>query len=122
MERALNTEFNFRPDEGLPLMVIKEQLENNLVSMRELYNEKRSMIESLLTEQEPLVDELGEDARDLQLDPLASESEIQDFKLYLCGLKEEKIHRLEEINRLQKDIKAICIETELSVNESFLET
>lgn len=122
LERGLNTEFDFRPDEGLPLMVIKEQLEKNLVSMRELYNEKRSMIENLLNEQEPLVGELGENTRDLPLDPLASESEIKDFKLYLCGLKEERIHRLEEINRLQKDIKAICIETELNINESFLET
>lgn len=118
MERALNTEFDFRPDDGLPLMVLREKLDEQLVSMREMYNAKRDVIQECLQQQEPLVDELGEDIRVLSLEPLATDAEVKEFELYLKGLKEERIRRLEQIENLQNNIRIISTEIEMDLNRT----
>lgn len=118
LQRALNTEIDFSPEDGLPLKVLKERLDQQLVSMRNMYKEKRDIIEKCLLEQEPLVDELGEDPRILLRDPLATDTEIEEFKLYLADLREERIHRLEKIDNLQNKIRIISIEIEIGLNKT----
>lgn len=116
LEHALNTEFDFSPEDGLPLMVLREKLDQQLVSMREMYKEKRDAIEECLLEQEPLVDELGEEMRVLSLEPLATDAEVSDFKLYLKELREERVRRLDQIDILQNNIRIISTEIEMDLN------
>lgn len=118
LQRALNTEIDFSPEDGLPLKVLKERLDEQLVSMRDMYKEKHDIINKCLEEQGPLVDELDEEPRILLLDPLATDAEIEDFKLYLVELKEERIHRLDKIGDLQDKIRIISIEIEIDLNKT----
>lgn len=120
LQRALNTEIDFRPEDGLPLKVLKERLDQQLVSMRNMYKEKHDIIDQCLLEQQPLIDELGEDPRILSLNPLATDAEVEDFKIYLADLKEERIHRLDKIADLQDKIRIISIEIEIDLNKTLL--
>lgn len=122
IERALNTEFDFSPEDGLPLMVLRDKLDQQLVSMREAYKEKRDIIDGCLQEQEPLVNELGEEMRILSLEPLASDADVDEFKVYLRGLKEERVHRLDRIEQLQNGIRIISTEIELDLNDTLQRT
>lgn len=118
IERALNTEFDYHPGDGLPLTVLRDNLDEQLVSMRKAYKEKRDIIDGCLLEQEPLVTELGEEMRVLSLEPLASDAEVAEFKEYLRDLKEERVNRLDKIDQLQNNIRIISTQIELSLNDT----
>lgn len=122
LKRALNVEFDFctNADNDLPLTVYHEKLDNDLFEMRELFKSRKQKIEECLQEQQILCAALHEDERTLQLDPLPTELEMQDFEMYLLDLKSEKLRRENEISKLKKEIGELCVELELTISESAL--
>lgn len=122
MKRALNVEFEFctNANQELPLTVYHEKLDNDLFEMRELYAKRKLKIEQCLEEQQRLCSILNEEQRTLQMDPLPTESEMQQFEIYLMDLKGEKLRRENEIDRLKKQIGELCVELELTISESAL--
>lgn len=118
--RALNTDFKVASNENnaMPLMVYKEKLDSDLVDMRQMYEEKKRIIDECLAEQINLCNQLNEDLRGLSTDPLASETDVEEFKSYLLDLKSEKLHRVNEIEFLKRKINDLCDEMDLMVSES----
>lgn len=111
-------EFDFDLNQNdMPLMVYQEKLDSNLAEMREKYEIKMNQIEECIRSQQLLCEELDESIRPLSIDPLASDSEIYDFKNYLVDLKTEKARRLNEIECLRHEIHAICEEIGLDKSE-----
>lgn len=110
MKRKLNVEigFDLTRSDDMPLMVYQEKLDSDLSEMRERYEQKMCQIEECLREQQLLCNELNEELRDLATDPLATDSEIFEFQNYLLDLKNEKVRRTNEIERLQFEIQALC--------------
>lgn len=118
--RALNTDFKVASNENnaMPLMVYKEKLDSDLVDMRQMYEEKKRIIDECLAEQINLCNQLNEELRGLSTDPLASETDVEEFKSYLLDLKSEKLHRVNEIEFLKRKINDLCDEMDLMVSES----
>lgn len=118
--RALNTDFKVASNENnaMPLMVYKEKLDSDLVDMRQMYEEKKRIIDECLAEQINLCNQLNEDLRGLSTDPLASETDVEEFKSYLLDLKSEKLHRVNEIEFLKRKINDLCDEMDLMISES----
>lgn len=118
--RALNTDFKVASNENnaMPLMVYKEKLDSDLVDMRQMYEEKKRIIDECLAEQINLCNQLNEELRGLSTDPLASETDVEEFKSYLLDLKSEKLHRVNEIEFLKRKINDLCDEMDLMISES----
>lgn len=123
LKRKLNMDFDFDLNQNdMPLMVYQEKLDSNLMEMREKYDQKMNQIEECLRTQQLLCEELNENMRQLSTDPLASDSEIYDFKNYLLDLKTEKARRLNEIECLCHGIRALCEEIGMHENELLQKT
>lgn len=97
-----------------------DKLDSDLYEMRELYIKRKLNVEKCLEQQRELCAALGQPERKLQLDPLPTESEVQDFELYLVDLKGEKLQRENDIGNLKKEIGSLCVELELTICESAL--
>lgn len=123
LKRKLNMDFDFDLNQNdMPLMVYQEKLDSNLMEMREKYDQKMNQIEECLRTQQLLCEELNENMRQLSTDPLASDSEIYDFENYLLDLKTEKARRLNEIECLRHEIRALCEEIGMHENELLQKT
>lgn len=122
LKRALNVDFEFctNSNQELPLTVYHEKLDNDLFEMRQLYNKRKQKIEECLQEQRALCAALHEDERSMQMDPLPTELEVQQFELYLVDLKTEKLRRENEMGKYKKEIGELCVELELAISESAL--
>lgn len=102
----------------MPLVEYKEKLEQDLSELHQMYATKKVVIDECLLEQKVLCEELGEEPRGLSSNPLATETEIAEFKSYLAELEHEKIRRINEIANLQQTIQELCNEMGISINES----
>lgn len=120
LQRALNVNFEIsnNDDQALPLAVYLKRIDQDLEEMRELYSKRKQEIDICLAEQEELCGTLGEHLRSLPLDPLPTESEVQEFQLYLVELKKEKLRRENEINCFKNEIANLCEELELAESSS----
>lgn len=94
-------------DTAMPLRSVQISLDRNLESMREKLKLRHDQIDEFLFEQETLCEELGECPRELSKDPLPSESEMQTFRAYLDGLREEKLQRFDDIAAMRREIKML---------------
>lgn len=112
LKRKLNVDFDFELDrmDGTPLMIYQVNLDSNLTKMREKYWQKMNQIKKFIETQQLLCDDLGEDPRTLSTEPLASDSEIDEFENYLLDLESERSRRFNEITCLQHEIQALCNE------------
>lgn len=120
LKEALNVEFKIcsNANNELPLFDYLQQLDSDLVQMRELYKKRRDEIENFLDEQQLLCEALNEPLRHLSLNPLPSESEVSAFEEYLIVLKSEKLKRENEINCLKQEIGSMCDELDMPLSES----
>lgn len=90
---------------GMPLHLVQITLDRSLEKMREKLKHRHELIEEYLFEQETLCEELGEDQRMLQKDPLPSEATMCEFRTYLDNLRAEKLQRFDDIAAMRRDIK-----------------
>ncbi|XP_049543191.1 protein regulator of cytokinesis 1-like [Anopheles darlingi] len=100
-------------EEKLPLLVLQNKLDSSLEQMRSRLRERLAVIDDFALEAETLCEELGEQARFLQKDPLPTEQELVAYHNYIDGLKAEKLARLEEIAMLRQEIKGYMADLEI---------
>lgn len=120
LKRNLNVEFEIYSNENneLPLTDYKKRVDQDLEDMRNLYNERKQEIEFCLAEQVELCEALDEAGRTLTVDPLANESQVREFQIYLVDLKQTKLWRENEMERLKQEIGGLCEELEVTMNPS----
>lgn len=99
----------------MPLFTMQNVMDENLQGLRNQLNVRRNQIYNLLFEQEKLCDELGEEARELQDDPLPTATELNDFRNYLDELIVEKKLRMKTIATVRRDIVQLNHDLELSI-------
>lgn len=118
LKRNLNVDFEIynNANNVLPLTNYKKRIDQDLENMRTLYNRRKQEIEFCLAEQSELCEALGEPRQILTTDPLANESDVQDFQMYLLDLKTEKLRRENEIEHIKQEIGGLCEELELTMN------
>ncbi|XP_050096012.1 protein regulator of cytokinesis 1-like [Anopheles aquasalis] len=105
----LETEEN----EKLPLLTLQTKLDNNLEQMRSMLRERLVVIDDYVLEAETLCEELGEEPRLLQKDPLPDKQELTAYRNYIDGLIAEKLERLGEITTLRREIKTYMSDLEI---------
>lgn len=88
--------------------------------MNELYKRRKNTIEKCLEEQQELCDALDQACQQLALDPLATESEVQEFELYLIDLKSEKLRRENDIDNLKSELGSLYVELDLAIPATVL--
>jgi protein regulator of cytokinesis 1 len=104
---------------GLPLYTLQVQIDESLKTLREKLDARRSQIDEFLLERDQLCEELDEEKRELKDDPLPSEDEMRDFRIYLDALNEEKFTRLDDISNIRKDIKNLLQHLEIHLLEEY---
>ncbi|KAG5673263.1 hypothetical protein PVAND_003326 [Polypedilum vanderplanki] len=102
-------------NKDVPLFTQQMRIDESLKSLREKLRKRHDQIEKYLREQEILCTELNEVPRQLLLDPLPSEAEMNEFADHLKALNDLKYKRLEEIANIREDIKVIVKKLELLV-------
>ncbi|XP_035788517.1 protein regulator of cytokinesis 1-like [Anopheles albimanus] len=100
-------------NEKLPLLTLQTKLDNSLEQMRARLRERLVVIDDYILEAETLCEELGEEPRLLQKDPLPTEQELTAYRSYIDGLIAEKLERLGEITTLRREIKAYMADLEI---------
>ncbi|EDV44570.2 uncharacterized protein Dana_GF20260 [Drosophila ananassae] len=93
-----------RPDD-MPLVLWQLKLDKSIEHLREELSRRRAEICELLLQQEQLCEELGELPLPLLDDPLPTPEEMDCFRGRLDQLREQRVHRVEEMNQLRQSIK-----------------
>lgn len=107
LRRLLKIDLQLQTDENIPFFTLKFKLDESLQDLRELLKNRKEEIYKLRLEQEELCDELNENKRELLDDPLPTENELNEFRLYLQNLYKIKDERIEEIQQLRHNIKKL---------------
>lgn len=101
----------------LCLFMLQEQLNSRIAGLREQLKERKNEITKLLMEQQTLCEDMQCDGKELSLEPLASATELSDFRRHLSELVTEKCERIVQIRDYQQKIKKMCnrLETPLTI-------
>lgn len=118
LKRLLNVDVELPSYESpdVPLLRVQSELDRSLEDLREQLRLRKDQICELLLEQEALCEELGEPPRALLADPLPTAEEIDEFRLHLEKLKEERSERLNRVSTMRRDIKNFLQILDLKVN------
>uniref|UniRef100_A0A1I8QED3 Protein regulator of cytokinesis 1 n=1 Tax=Stomoxys calcitrans TaxID=35570 RepID=A0A1I8QED3_STOCA len=112
----VNVELPSYHSEDIPLLRIQSELDKSLEDLRDQLRLRKEQICELLLEQEALCEELGEPPRALLADPLPTAEEIDEFRIHLDKLRDERAERLSRVSNMRRDIKNFLQVLELKVN------
>lgn len=117
LKRLLKTDIQLPSiNEEMPLLMVQSALDKSLEDLRERLRLRKEQICELLLEQEALCEELGEPPRALLADPLPTAEEIDNFRLYLETLRDERVERINRISTMRREIKHYLQLLDLKVN------
>ncbi|XP_075158563.1 protein regulator of cytokinesis 1-like [Haematobia irritans] len=118
LKRLLNVDVQLPSYESnnIPLLRVQSELDKSLEDLRDQLKLRKEQICELLLEQEALCEELGEPPRALLADPLPTAEEIEEFRLHLDSLRDERTERLSRVSNMRRDIKNFLQILDLKVN------
>lgn len=98
-----------------PLLTYQQELDKNLVDLREELQSRKLQIEGLLLKQEGLCNILAEPKLKLYEDPLSSADDIEIFQKNLTYLHNLKVEREKTVSELRCDIVKLSKELDIPI-------